>query len=78
MSVYAALGIPEVWRYDGETVRFERLGEDGHYRSSETSLFLPVTPAEVAHWLGTADGMNPKVWTLLLRAWIRDDLAGRA
>jgi Uma2 family endonuclease len=78
MSVYAALGIPEVWRYDGETVRFERLGEDGLYRTSETSLFLPVTPAQVAHWLGMADGMNPKAWTLLLRGWIRDELAGRA
>jgi Uma2 family endonuclease len=78
MAVYAALGIPEVWRCDGETVRFERLGADGCYLASEASLFLPVMPEEVAHWLRMADGMNSKAWTLRLRAWIRDELAGRA
>jgi Uma2 family endonuclease len=27
LGIYAALGVPEVWRHDGETVRVLRLNE---------------------------------------------------
>lgn len=77
MAIYPALGIPEAWRANAETTRFERLGEDGVYRSSDTSRFLQVYPPEVTHGLGMADGLGRKTWTLFLRARIRDEVAGR-
>lgn len=43
--IYAALGVPEVWRYDGKTTHFYKLsGED--YEVIENSLAFPVLAAE--------------------------------
>ena len=31
LPIDAAIGIPEVWRYDGKTLRVSQLGDDGEY-----------------------------------------------
>lgn len=46
-GIYAALGVPEVWRFDGEEVRIDRLEPDGSYSAAAASAFLGVTPAEI-------------------------------
>ena len=46
-GIYAALGVPEVWRFDGETVRIDRLGPDGTYAEAPESGWLGVRPDEV-------------------------------
>lgn len=38
MLVYAELGIPEVWQYDGQRLFFKSLGHDGTYRAIDESL----------------------------------------
>jgi Uma2 family endonuclease len=38
--IYAALGVPEIWTYDREAVRFFRLSR-GRYTESTSSQFLP-------------------------------------
>jgi Uma2 family endonuclease len=38
--IYAALGIPEVWRYDGEVIQFYLLS-NGDYLEIGTSEVLP-------------------------------------
>jgi len=48
LSIYAALGVPEVWRYDGKTCRFYARFEKG-YRETSVSRFLPgLTGAMIA------------------------------
>jgi Uma2 family endonuclease len=43
--IYAALGVPEVWRYDGKTTHFYKLvGEN--YDVIQTSLAFPILTAE--------------------------------
>ncbi len=39
--VYAALGIPELWRFDGKRLTFLRLDSNGKYKVHETSLAFP-------------------------------------
>jgi len=41
LSIYAALAVPEVWRFDGEGLSIYLLEHDG-YRESQTSLALPA------------------------------------
>ena len=41
LDLYAALGIPEVWRYDGEHVRFLARTTDGTYTEVPASLAFP-------------------------------------
>lgn len=43
-GVYAALGVPELWRFDGDTLRVFRLGTGGVYEPCEHSLAFPSLP----------------------------------
>jgi Uma2 family endonuclease len=45
LSIYAGLGVPEVWRYDGEKLTIKLL-EDGNYVEAEQSRALPMLSAE--------------------------------
>ena len=52
LAIYAALGVPEVWRYDEETLRVCHLQPDGTYALAATSLSFPWLPiTEVARFL---------------------------
>ena len=45
LPIYAALGVPEIWRYDGETTHFYKLtGEN--YEVIQNSLAFPLLTAE--------------------------------
>jgi Uma2 family endonuclease len=46
LSIYASLGVPEVWRYDGERLTIKLL-EDGNYVEAEQSRALPVLTADL-------------------------------
>jgi Uma2 family endonuclease len=46
LRIYAGLGVPEVWRFDGRTVRIFILEGNG-YVESEASLSLPLLTAEI-------------------------------
>ena len=79
LPVYAALGVPEVWRYDvrSGSLWFGRLEDDGHYVPIERSDSLPrLTPALVLEGLALCQGVSELRWGRLLRDWVRVKLAG--
>lgn len=43
--IYAALAVPEIWRYDGNTVRFYELKGDAYREIPESRFFAGFTPA---------------------------------
>lgn len=55
LGIYAAFRIPEVWRYDGETLTVHQLEINGEYRSVESSMAFPDLPwAELTAHLARA------------------------
>ena len=46
LPIYALLGVPEVWRYDGYSLEFLAL-QNGKYIPIETSLSFPTLPAAI-------------------------------
>ena len=46
LPIYALLGVPEVWRYDGYSLEFLAL-QDGKYIEISKSLAFPDLPAEI-------------------------------
>lgn len=46
LPIYALLGVPEVWRYDGYSLEFLAL-QDGEYIAIEKSLSFPDLPTEI-------------------------------
>jgi len=52
LAIYARLRIPEVWRFDGESLNIHLLQPEGTYSESPTSRCLPELPvAELAQLL---------------------------
>jgi Uma2 family endonuclease len=76
-EIYATIGVPEVWRFDGEALRIDRLRDDGTYEVVAESLFLPVAPDEVVRWLVHVDNADEAVWARRLREWARAEVRPR-
>jgi Uma2 family endonuclease len=75
MSIYAVLGVPEVWRFDGETIRIERLQADGKYQPSENSPTFPGVPmAGIAEFLQPSETVDYLSMVRAFRAWLWEQL----
>ena len=74
MGIYAALGVPEVWRYDFKVMTFWVL-VDSVYVSRETSIALPlVTATAVQVLLSEAVSMGETSWAKRVRALIQNSI----
>ena len=79
MRIYAGLGVPEVWRYDGSTLTMLRLQADGRYQPFETSRSFPgLRPADVERYLELGRTTDKLRWARELREWVRRELIPRA
>ncbi len=76
-GIYAALGVAEVWWFDGERrqIVIERLADDGAYHHVEKSAFLPVRADDVGRWVLSEDARDGSLWGRRLREWARRELA---
>lgn len=70
-AIYAALGVPEVWRFNGEILRVERLTAAGTYAPTNRSAWLNVEAAEILAWITDDDAHDRGGWARRLRAWTR-------
>ncbi len=73
LPVYAALGVPEVWRFRAETRRLQILElVEANYQPVDRSLSLPIlTPSLVLEALALGEGLPESTWVRLLREWVR-------
>jgi Uma2 family endonuclease len=77
MKVYAALGIPELWTYDGDELRIFHLQANSTYEQAAASRFLPISSQDIEEWVEKADGVNLLDWIESLQVWIREELVLR-
>jgi len=69
--VFAALGIPEVWRYDGSRVSVFRL-EGGEYIEQTESVALPQVTSEVlTEFIEQDKHLKRTAWLRRVREWAR-------
>jgi Uma2 family endonuclease len=74
-SIYAALAVAEVWRFDGEVLRIDRLSSRGRYVSSKRSKLLPVLAEHVRRWILEEDASDLTARSRRLRKWVRAELS---
>lgn len=78
MLVYAELGIPELWRYDGERLVFMSLGSGGKYRAIERSLaFSGLSSADLERFIDRRGTVGENALDEELRRWLRTSLGAR-
>jgi Uma2 family endonuclease len=69
--IYLAFGVPEIWHFKDERVRFFRLAQ-GNYVSVNESMALPSITAEaVTRFLIAATDMKRPDWLREVRQYVR-------
>ena len=76
MAIYAALAVPEVWRFNGEALRVYNLDPEGKYVEVERSRYFPfLSLAEVAGFLQRRTQMDETSLVRSFRQWVREQIA---
>jgi Uma2 family endonuclease len=69
--IYAAFGVPELWRFDGERLTIYRLSE-GQYVSSEASMAMPIlTSAVLSEFLARSPKEDQYDIVLAFEEWLK-------
>lgn len=77
MGIYAALRVPNVWRFDGRSLSFHALASDGAYHQVASSRLFPfLKPKDLLRFL-KGISMDDDINALLsdFRAWVRQKIS---
>lgn len=73
LGIYSALGIPELWRYDGRNLKFYHLAEQ--YIDCEFSRAFPlVSVDEMSKFIEQSKTIGEIALLKSLRAWVRNKI----
>lgn len=76
LGLFAALGIPEIWRYDGQRIQVLLLSPDRTYQPSPTSKALPMVPVgELARFLDMRHTAGETELLAAFLAWVQEQQA---
>ena len=69
LPIYAMIGVPEVWRYDGQHLVMYRL-VNNQYQQTATSLALAgVAHRDITRFLEASEEMSRVAWIRHIQAW---------
>lgn len=72
LRLYASLGVAEVWRCDGDTIRVHVLQPDGSYLPSDASPTFPgIPPAEVMAFVRAKESVGYLGMVRAFQEWVR-------
>jgi Uma2 family endonuclease len=75
MTIYARLGVPEVWRLDAQSLAFHLLQPDGKYAAATASRSFPaVTTADLMRFLALRATLDETTVIRQFRAWVVQQL----
>lgn len=70
-QLYASMGVPEFWRYNGSVLRIYTL-ESGQYLERDTSpTFAPVPVTEIPRFIKESRNVGEIAITRAFRVWVR-------
>ncbi|MBD1905390.1 Uma2 family endonuclease [Funiculus sociatus GB2-A5] len=73
-DIYSALGVTELWRYDGRVLKFYQLTE-GKYIDCEFSIAFPlVSVTEISRFIDQSKTIGEIALLKSFRAWLRDKI----
>ena len=72
MEIYAALGIPEVWRFDGETLVMMGLREGSYEAIAHSVVFPMLTPKVLISFLDQRTQLGENATVKQFRKWLHE------
>jgi Uma2 family endonuclease len=61
-SIFAALGVPEVWSYEGSRLRIYRLDKPEYIEASSSSVLPGLGTQQLTDWLELAKDLDSVAW----------------
>ncbi len=74
LEIYSALGVPELWRYNGQNLKFYQLLE-GQYVESEFSVTFPIVRvSDISRFIEQSKTMGEIALLKSFRVWVREKI----
>lgn len=74
-SIYAKIGVPEIWRYDGRVVTIHQRQQEGRYVTVERSRYFAfLTAAELTRFLAQRGQVDQNSLVRSFREWVKNQL----
>lgn len=70
-AIFAAVGIPEVWRFDGARVLFYRLESHSYVETSHSLAFTALDSDTATDFLARSQTLKSTSWLREVRQWAR-------
>jgi hypothetical protein len=77
MSIYAAPGVPEVWRLDPKGLVFHILEADAYKSRARSRAFPKLSSKELLSFLAQLDEVGATALTIQFREWVRNVFLNR-
>lgn len=74
-GIYRALGVSEVWRYDGERLRFYVLQADAYVEVQDSLVLPPLSASQLSHVLSQRLGESETALIRGFRQWVQETFA---
>lgn len=79
LGIYGALGVSEIWRFDGRSLRILGRQADGSYREIARSRLLPwISVEEILNFVLEENSRDETRWARAFRQWVKDIVLPRA
>lgn len=70
LPIYARLGVPEVWRHDGDRISILSLRDTEYDEVSESSFLRSVTGETLTKFVADGLAMERPAWARRVREWV--------
>lgn len=71
LPIFASLGVPEVWRWDGERFTILRLADDGYAEHPAIAALPQLTGEVLARFMNDSRSVRRTEWVRRIREWAR-------
>jgi Uma2 family endonuclease len=71
LNIYAALGVFELWRYDGEVLQFYQLLEGNYIEINFSVAFPVISVSDMTRFIQQSKNMGEIALLKSFRAWVR-------
>jgi Uma2 family endonuclease len=69
LSIYARIGVPEVWRHDGERVSILVLRGDRYVEIAESAVLPPLSSSVLSRFVEESRTLGSAAWMRRVREW---------